>query len=193
MPLGREIARISPPRLSRDAWKRYHTKEFSMSEVVVPVTSTNMTGPAGVTRHPPAAQAGAVHSRGAKSSRHFMTKAFSEFGGMVRPKRAPHDGPKPACPTSLCPTPRFGATPQLIVNQVISAATGGEHRRLDALFGRCTCTLTTGKSTATSLKIFPVLAVSAIGVISAAGANDDSARCSGRGGCGAQVLEAYAR
>lgn len=77
--------------LSRDAWKRYHTKEFSMSEVVVPGYKYNMTDlQASLGLHQLAKQEQFIARREELAA--FYDEAFSEFEGVVRAVPRPHDG-----------------------------------------------------------------------------------------------------
>ena len=77
--------------LSRDAWKRYHTKEFSMSEIVVPGYKYNMTDlQASLGLHQLAKQEQFIARR--EDLAGFYDEAFSEFDGIVRAVPRPHDG-----------------------------------------------------------------------------------------------------
>ena len=77
--------------LSRDAWKRYHTKEFSMSEVVVPGYKYNMTDlQASLGLHQLRKQEQFIARREELAA--FYDEAFSEFDGVVRTAPRPHDG-----------------------------------------------------------------------------------------------------
>ncbi len=77
--------------LSRDAWKRYHTKEFSMSEVVVPGYKYNMTDlQASLGLHQLRKQEQFIARREEIAA--FYDEAFSEFDGIVRTVPRPHDG-----------------------------------------------------------------------------------------------------
>jgi dTDP-4-amino-4,6-dideoxygalactose transaminase len=69
--------------LSRDAWKRYHTKEFSMSEVVVPGYKYNMTDlQASLGMHQLSKQEAWIARREEIAT--FYDEAFSELDGIVR-------------------------------------------------------------------------------------------------------------
>lgn len=77
--------------LSRDAWKRYHTKEFSMSEVVVPGYKYNMTDvQASLGLHQLRKQEQFIARREQLAA--FFDEAFSEFDGIVQIVPRPHDG-----------------------------------------------------------------------------------------------------
>jgi dTDP-4-amino-4,6-dideoxygalactose transaminase len=77
--------------LSRDAWKRYHTKEFSMSEVVVPGYKYNMTDvQASLGIHQLRKQEGWIARREEIAA--FYDEAFSELDGIVNTVPRPHDG-----------------------------------------------------------------------------------------------------
>lgn len=77
--------------LSRDAWKRYHTKEFSMSEIVVPGYKYNMTDlQASLGLHQLRKQEQFIARREEIAA--YYDEAFSEFGGMVHSVARPHDG-----------------------------------------------------------------------------------------------------
>jgi dTDP-4-amino-4,6-dideoxygalactose transaminase len=77
--------------LSRDAWKRYHTKEFSMSEVVVPGYKYNMTDiQASLGLHQLRKQEQFIARREEIAA--FYDEAFSEFDSVVRTVSRPHDG-----------------------------------------------------------------------------------------------------
>ncbi|MBI5303614.1 MAG: DegT/DnrJ/EryC1/StrS family aminotransferase [Chloroflexi bacterium] len=77
--------------LSRDAWKRYHTKEFSVSEVVVPGYKYNMTDlQASLGLHQLRKQEQFIARREEIAA--FYDEAFSELDGMVRTQPRPHDG-----------------------------------------------------------------------------------------------------
>ena len=77
--------------LSRDAWKRYHTKEFSMSEVVVPGYKYNMTDiQASLGLHQLRKQEGFIARR--EELADYYDEAFSDFDGMLRTIRRPKDG-----------------------------------------------------------------------------------------------------
>ncbi len=77
--------------LSRDAWKRYHTKEFSMSEVVVPGYKYNMTDiQASLGIHQLRKQEQFIARREEIAA--FYDEAFSECAGLVRTVPRPHDG-----------------------------------------------------------------------------------------------------
>lgn len=77
--------------LSRDAWKRYHTKEFSMSEVVVPGFKYNMTDlQASLGIHQLRKQEQFIARREQIAS--FYDEAFSELNGLVWTPPRPHDG-----------------------------------------------------------------------------------------------------
>lgn len=77
--------------LSRDAWKRYHTKEFSMSEVVVPGYKYNMTDiQASLGIHQLHKQEAWITRREEIAS--YYDEAFSELGGIVRTVPRPRDG-----------------------------------------------------------------------------------------------------
>ncbi len=77
--------------LDRDAWKRYRTKRFSMSQVVVPGYKYNMTDlQASLGLHQ-------LHKQGQFIARReeiaaFYDEAFSEFEGLVRTVPRPRDG-----------------------------------------------------------------------------------------------------
>ncbi len=77
--------------LSRDAWKRYHTKEFSMSEVVLPGYKYNMTDiQASLGLHQLRKQEGFIARR--EELADYYDKAFSNLDGMVRTVKRPKDG-----------------------------------------------------------------------------------------------------
>jgi dTDP-4-amino-4,6-dideoxygalactose transaminase len=77
--------------LSRDAWKRYHTKAFSMSEIVVPGYKYNMTDlQASLGIHQLRKQEQFIARRQELAA--FYDKAFGELDGMVRTVPRPHDG-----------------------------------------------------------------------------------------------------
>jgi dTDP-4-amino-4,6-dideoxygalactose transaminase len=77
--------------LSRDAWKRYRTKEFSISEVVVPGYKYNMTDlQASLGLHQLRKQEQFIARREEIAA--FYDAAFSELDGMVRTQLRPHDG-----------------------------------------------------------------------------------------------------
>lgn len=77
--------------LSRDAWKRYHTKEFSMSEVVVPGYKYNMTDlQASLGIHQLRQQEAWIARREEIAS--YYDEAFSELGGIVQTVPRPRDG-----------------------------------------------------------------------------------------------------
>lgn len=77
--------------LSRDAWKRYHTKEFSLSEVVVPGYKYNMTDlQASLGIHQLRKQEKFIARREEIAS--FYDEAFSELGDLVWTQPRPHDG-----------------------------------------------------------------------------------------------------
>ncbi|MCL4486498.1 MAG: DegT/DnrJ/EryC1/StrS family aminotransferase, partial [Chloroflexi bacterium] len=77
--------------LSRDAWKRYHTKAFSMSEVVVPGYKYNMTDlQASLGLHQLRKQEQFIARRQELAA--FYDKAFAEFDGVVRTVPRPSDG-----------------------------------------------------------------------------------------------------
>ena len=77
--------------LSRDAWKRYHTKEFSMSEVMVPGYKYNMTDiQASLGLHQLRKQEQFIARR--QELADYYDEAFSELDGMVRTVRRPKDG-----------------------------------------------------------------------------------------------------
>jgi dTDP-4-amino-4,6-dideoxygalactose transaminase len=78
--------------LSRDAWKRYHTKEFSASEVVVPGYKYNMTDlQASLGIHQLRKQEQFIARREALAV--LYDRALSELGGPVRiVPRPPYDG-----------------------------------------------------------------------------------------------------
>lgn len=68
--------------LSRDAWKRYHTKEFSLSEVVAPGFKYNMTDvQASLGIHQLRKQEAFIARREELAS--FYDEAFSELDGLV--------------------------------------------------------------------------------------------------------------
>ena len=77
--------------LSRDAWKRYHTKEFSLSEVVVPGYKYNMTDlQASLGIHQLRKQEKFIARREEIAS--FYDEAFSELDGLVWTPPRPRDG-----------------------------------------------------------------------------------------------------
>lgn len=77
--------------LSRDAWKRYHTKKFSLSEVVVPGYKYNMTDiQASLGLHQLRKQEQFIARREELAA--FYDEAFSEFDRLVRTVERPHDG-----------------------------------------------------------------------------------------------------
>lgn len=77
--------------LSRDAWKRYHTKAFSVSEVVVPGYKYNMTDlQASLGLHQLRKQEQFIARREEIAA--FYDEAFSELDGMIRTQSRPHDG-----------------------------------------------------------------------------------------------------
>ena len=77
--------------LSRDAWKRYHTKSFSMSEVVVPGYKYNMTDlQASLGLHQLRKQEQFIARREEIAA--YYDEAFSELDGMVRTVRRPRNG-----------------------------------------------------------------------------------------------------
>lgn len=77
--------------LNRDAWKRYHTKSFTMSEVVVPGYKYNMTDiQASLGIHQLRKQEQFIARREELAS--FYDEAFSELDGVVRTVPRPHDG-----------------------------------------------------------------------------------------------------
>ncbi len=77
--------------LNRDAWKRYHTKEFSMSEVIVPGYKYNMTDlQASLGLHQLRKQEAWIARREEIAS--FYDEAFSELDGFVRTVPRPRDG-----------------------------------------------------------------------------------------------------
>lgn len=77
--------------LSRDAWKRYHTKEFSLSEVVAPGFKYNMTDvQASLGIHQLRKQEAFIARREELAS--FYDEAFSELDGLVWTQPRPHDG-----------------------------------------------------------------------------------------------------
>jgi dTDP-4-amino-4,6-dideoxygalactose transaminase len=77
--------------LSRDAWKRYHTKAFSLSEVVVPGFKYNMTDlQASLGIHQLRKQEAFIARREEIAS--FYDEAFSELDGLVWTQPRPHDG-----------------------------------------------------------------------------------------------------
>lgn len=77
--------------LSRDAWKRYHTKAFSMSEVVVPGFKYNMTDlQASLGIHQLRKQEAFIARRQEIAT--FYDEAFSELGDLVWTPPRPHDG-----------------------------------------------------------------------------------------------------
>lgn len=77
--------------LNRDAWKRYHIKEFSMSEVVVPGYKYNMTDiQASLGLHQLRKQEQFIARR--EELADYFDEAFSEFDGLVRTVRRPKDG-----------------------------------------------------------------------------------------------------
>lgn len=77
--------------LSRDAWKRYHTKKFSLSEVVVPGYKYNMNDiQASLGLHQLRKQEQFIARREELAA--FYDEAFSEFDGLVRTVERPHDG-----------------------------------------------------------------------------------------------------
>jgi dTDP-4-amino-4,6-dideoxygalactose transaminase len=76
--------------LSRDAWKRYHTKEFSMSEVVVPGYKYNMTDiQASLGLHQLRKQEQFVARREALAN--YYDRAFRDLD-IVHTVARPHDG-----------------------------------------------------------------------------------------------------
>jgi dTDP-4-amino-4,6-dideoxygalactose transaminase len=77
--------------LSRDAWKRYQTKEFSVSEVVVPGYKYNMTDIQASLGLPQLHKQEEFIARREEIAA-FYDEAFSEFDGMVRTQPRPHDG-----------------------------------------------------------------------------------------------------
>jgi dTDP-4-amino-4,6-dideoxygalactose transaminase len=77
--------------LSRDAWKRYHTKEFSLSEVVLPGYKYNMTDlQASLGIHQLRKQEQFIARREEIAS--FYDESFSEFDGLLKTQPRPHDG-----------------------------------------------------------------------------------------------------
>lgn len=77
--------------LSRDAWKRYHTKQFSLSEVVLPGYKYNMTDiQASLGLHQLRKQESFIARREEIAA--FYDEAFSELDGIVRTVARPHDG-----------------------------------------------------------------------------------------------------
>lgn len=77
--------------LSRDAWKRYHTKEFSLSEIVAPGYKYNMTDvQASLGIHQLRKQEAFIARREEIAS--FYDEAFSELEGLVWTQPRPHDG-----------------------------------------------------------------------------------------------------
>jgi dTDP-4-amino-4,6-dideoxygalactose transaminase len=77
--------------LSRDAWKRYHTKAFSLSEVVVPGFKYNMTDlQASLGIHQLRKQEAFIARRQEIAS--FYDEAFSELDGLIWTPPRPHDG-----------------------------------------------------------------------------------------------------
>jgi dTDP-4-amino-4,6-dideoxygalactose transaminase len=77
--------------LSRDAWKRYHTKRFSMSEVMVPGYKYNMTDiQASLGIHQLRKQEEFIARRQEIAA--YYDEAFNEIGGIVRIVPRPHDG-----------------------------------------------------------------------------------------------------
>ncbi len=77
--------------LSRDAWKRYHTKEYSLSEVVVPGFKYNMTDlQASLGIHQLRKQEKFIARREQIAS--FYDEAFSEMDGLVWTPPRPRDG-----------------------------------------------------------------------------------------------------
>jgi dTDP-4-amino-4,6-dideoxygalactose transaminase len=77
--------------LSRDAWKRYHTKEFSLSEVVVPGYKYNMTDlQASLGIHQLHKQEQFIARREELAA--FYDEAFDEFDGVVSTQPRPVDG-----------------------------------------------------------------------------------------------------
>ncbi len=77
--------------LSRDAWKRYHTKAYSSSEVVVPGYKYNMTDvQASLGIHQLRKQEGFIARREELAS--FYDEALSELDGMVWTPPRPRDG-----------------------------------------------------------------------------------------------------
>lgn len=77
--------------LSRDAWKRYHTKAFSMSEVVMPGFKYNMTDlQASLGIHQLRKQEAFIARREEIAA--FYDEAFSELGDLVWTPPRPHDG-----------------------------------------------------------------------------------------------------
>ncbi len=77
--------------LSRDAWKRYHTKAYSLSEVVTPGFKYNMTDiQASLGIHQLRKQEAFIARREQIAS--FYDEAFSELGSMVWTPPRPHDG-----------------------------------------------------------------------------------------------------
>lgn len=76
--------------LSRDAWKRYHTKAYSLSEVVAPGFKYNMTDiQASLGIHQLRKQEKFIARREEIAS--FYDEAFSEMDGMVWTQPRPHD------------------------------------------------------------------------------------------------------
>jgi dTDP-4-amino-4,6-dideoxygalactose transaminase len=77
--------------LSRDAWKRYHNQQFSMTEVVVPGYKYNMTDiQASLGLHQLRKQEQFIARREEIAS--FYDEAFSELDECVRTAPRPHDG-----------------------------------------------------------------------------------------------------
>lgn len=74
--------------LSRDAWKRFHTREFSMSEVVVPGYKYNLTDlQASLGIHPLYRQEAFIARREGLAA--YYDESLSEFVHLVRPFARP--------------------------------------------------------------------------------------------------------
>lgn len=77
--------------LSRDAWKRYHTKAYTLSEVVVPGFKYNMTDvQASLGIHQLRKQEAFIARREQIAA--FYDEAFSDMDGLVWTPPRPHDG-----------------------------------------------------------------------------------------------------
>lgn len=77
--------------LSRDAWKRYHSKTFLPPEIIVPGYKYNMTDlQASLGLHQLCKQEGFIARREELAT--FYDEAFSEFDGVIRTQPRPHDG-----------------------------------------------------------------------------------------------------
>ena len=88
--------------LSRDAWKRYHTKEFSMSEIVVPGYKYNMTDLQASLGLHQLRQAGAVHRAARRAGRRSTTKPLASSTGSSARCRARTTGRTGTCCTCTC-------------------------------------------------------------------------------------------